>query len=347
LNGINITTVTRDDQGNIIPPSQRFQPTEEDIRYETIRSITGWIVNPYDGKLRWEIPDNEAKFINRDNRNIWVKDRRDINTVQGAKIEDVLDHPQLFEAYPELKGTRVSVSTVALGSDAVVGYYDKNPTSTRPHFSVTAKNLTNAMSGLLHEIQHWIQDKEGFSRGTSPQAFSSAPEIYRKWLGRRELMDLSKELGVSPIEAVERYRDLDEYEERKLDAELWRQDPEMMSDETINKNLKYFRNRGKTDMFTAYERTAGEIESRDVQSRMKMTPEQRKAIAPYTSENINPDDVVVMGGEGGVSRLIRMPRSAGMAPKAVTTKLESLGFGRGGIVSVVNQPDASFEGRTI
>jgi hypothetical protein len=44
---------------------------------------------------------------------------------------------------------------------------------------------------------------------------------------------------------------------------------------------------------------------------------------------------------------IQMPRPAGMESEAVTTKLESLGFGRGGIVSVVNEPDASFEGRTI
>jgi hypothetical protein len=44
---------------------------------------------------------------------------------------------------------------------------------------------------------------------------------------------------------------------------------------------------------------------------------------------------------------IQMPRPAGMEPEAVATKLESLGFGRGGIVSVVNEPDASFEGRTI
>jgi hypothetical protein len=44
---------------------------------------------------------------------------------------------------------------------------------------------------------------------------------------------------------------------------------------------------------------------------------------------------------------IQMPRPAGMKPEAVTAKLESLGFGRGGIVSVVNEPDASFEGRTI
>jgi hypothetical protein len=44
---------------------------------------------------------------------------------------------------------------------------------------------------------------------------------------------------------------------------------------------------------------------------------------------------------------IQMPRPAGMETEAVTTKLESLGFGRGGIVSVVNEPNASFEGRTI
>ncbi|NBW23160.1 MAG: hypothetical protein EBR82_85975, partial [Caulobacteraceae bacterium] len=365
LNGINITTVTRDDQGNIIPPSQRFQPTEEDIRYsyagvaanipqfmrdslsvaqamaakgedaETIRSITGWIVNPYDGKLRWEIPDNEAKiwptaqreeasalqtmlslpdtqesFENlraffgwkqyqekRDTQSAyeiiidWVNEtnKKELDTAtkesrglpiseiikksaelerkkqeRNQKLNDfyggptavdntnrklnriplsyILDHPALFEAYPEIAWIPVSFNASDIDIDSV-GLYDpiQNIIALNPAtISNELQNPRKTLSTILHEVQHWIQSKEGFSTGASPQAFRNAPELYQSWLGRRELMDLSKELGVSPIEAAEQYRGLSEYEDRKRDAELWQRDPDMMTDETINRNLKYF-----------------------------------------------------------------------------------------------------------
>ena len=230
-----------------------------------------------------------------------------------------------------------------------VGSYDniQNIISLNPTFISRAEELQDArktVSTILHEIQHWIQNKEGFAVGASPMAFRNAPELYQNWLGRRELMDLSKELGVTPTEAVEQYRGLSEYEDRKKDAELWQQDPDMMTDETINRNLKYFKNRGKTDMFTAYERTAGEIEARDVQARMDMTPKQRKSAAPYSSENISPEDAVIMGGEGGVAAL---RPTIGMTTDAVRARLEALGFGVEGMIRIVEDPQAAFEGRTI
>ncbi|NBW15197.1 MAG: hypothetical protein EBR82_45075, partial [Caulobacteraceae bacterium] len=64
--------------------------------------------------------------------------------------------------------------------------------------------------------------------------------------------------------------------------------------------------------------------------------------------NITPEMRRIIEEEGQALFSLQMPsKVAGMETEAVTTKLESLGFGRGGIVSVVNEPDASFEGRTI
>jgi len=69
---------------------------------------------------------------------------------------------------------------------------------------------------------------------------------------------------------------------------------------------------------------------------------------PIWRVSITPEMRRIIEEEGQALFSLQMPsRIAGMEPEAVTTKLESLGFGRGGIVSVVNEPDASFEGRTI
>jgi hypothetical protein len=81
------------------------------------------------------------------------------------------------------------------------------------------------------------------------------------------------------------------------------------------------------------------------------SPNQIKSADPVTFDdqgNIIPPSQRFQPTEEDIRyKRIEMPRPAGMEPEAVATKLESLGFGRGGIVSVVNQPDASFEGRTI
>jgi hypothetical protein len=49
-----------------------------------------------------------------------------------------------------------------------------------------------------------------------------------------------------------------------------------------------------------YNRVAGEVEARDVQSRADFTPEQRAATAPYTSQGIAPEDMIVLNRGGGV-----------------------------------------------
>jgi GNAT superfamily N-acetyltransferase len=73
-----------------------------------------------------------------------------------------------------------------------------------------------------------------------------------------------------------------------------------------------------------------------------------KGTTPIWRVNITPEMRRIIEEEGQALFSLQMPsRIAGMEPEAVTTKLESLGFGRGGIVSVVNEPNASFEGRTI
>jgi hypothetical protein len=56
---------------------------------------------------------------------------------------------------------------------------------------------------------------------------------------------------------------------------------------------------GKETDFDRYLRVAGEYEARDVQARQNLTPEQRKATAPYSSENIAEEDAIVMFGSAG------------------------------------------------
>lgn len=93
------------------------------------------------------------------------------------KMSEIFSSPDLFGAYPELADMTVYITGILFGYDTVAFYSSNDKTITlNERFvtqyilnklgleSVRAEDMRNS---LLHEIQHYIQDVEGFSRGTS------------------------------------------------------------------------------------------------------------------------------------------------------------------------------------
>jgi hypothetical protein len=78
-------------------------------------------------------------------------------------------------------------------------------------------------------------------------------------------------------------------------ADRWRTPEELLAKEAeLLKEIESI----DFDGSESYNRTAGEIEARDVQARANMTPEQLAATAPYSSENIAPETAIVMFQKG-------------------------------------------------
>lgn len=50
---------------------------------------------------------------------------------------------------------------------------------------------------------------------------------------------------------------------------------------------------GEFDPFDAYRRLSGEVEARNVQTRMNMTPEERRANPPYRTRDVDEDDIIM------------------------------------------------------
>ncbi|MGI8425032.1 MAG: LPD1 domain-containing protein, partial [Actinomycetota bacterium] len=130
---------------------------DQGVPMEEIRKTTGWFRGK-DMLWRWELSDKDAK----------LKDGWD---GYGGTIGEALDHPTLFENYPSLAGIDPDYGITL--PDNVNGGYDAknnsivlNPTLAKPQ----------ALSTILHELQHAVQFIEGFARGGSPtdQAFISA-----------------------------------------------------------------------------------------------------------------------------------------------------------------------------
>jgi hypothetical protein len=231
---------------------------------ETIRTVTGWFPGKYDGKMRWEVPDEGAEIGKAFGMD--AQDRDEIT----APLAQVLWHDALYKAYPEARTMKVQWKRgQAFQRSGSFNHSDQT-------IKVEADTLKDALSVILHEVQHWIQQQEGFAQGSSSNASDFTKPL------TAEIKRL-KAIGTPEAKASA----------RKLDSE--RMDLYLSPDKVAS----------------AYRRTAGEIESRDIQARRSLTAEQRKATAPYSSENIAAEDAIVLMEQDGPQMSVELPE--GMA----------------------------------
>lgn len=106
----------------------------------------------YDEKERFEIDDSKAKMLPQAENKETFTD----------KLENVIEYPELFRNYPDFK----SIDVIVTKSLNMGGGYNSDANS----IVLSANNVpSEQLSILLHEIQHAIQVKEDFARGSSTQ----------------------------------------------------------------------------------------------------------------------------------------------------------------------------------
>lgn len=212
-------------------------------------------------------------------------------------LGELVDAPKLFEAYPQLKDVRLAFADLEDGE--------------RGHFSsgdntiVLSEKLRGAPEDtLVHEIQHAIQDVEGFASGASPEYWArreyASGDLVTERLQReydRTLNRLSSADQNQYIRYMELERELDRLflsdensEDGKRYAKLEAEQDALY--EALYPN-QWFRDlldlsRRMTDApgeyLRMYENTAGEIEARDAASRRRMTAEERRATMPKMAD---------------------------------------------------------------
>lgn len=124
---------------------------------------TGMGIGP-DGKLRFEIPDTDARLIPEPDM---------LQEGDVYQVKNILSHPKLYEFYPDLANKEIRI----------VDYPDK-PMSfgAYNHDTQTIELNKSSMpfidddrvamiSGLLHESQHYAQQIEKFLLGTNKNKF--------------------------------------------------------------------------------------------------------------------------------------------------------------------------------
>lgn len=187
-----------------------------------------------DGKLRQEISDQSAKLtLGRGTPDVY-------GAIEAKTFEGALKHQQLKRAYPELN----EVTFLNYPKEDYLG----------ANFNASDRVITMGRDAMepqrgvaLHELQHAIQENEGFARGGNMGQFTD----YTGALKRARLND-----GFDPVTGD--------------------------FDFVIKDRIKRF----GADPFDAYRRLAGEAEARAVEKRRNLTPDQRRATFPEESYDV-------------------------------------------------------------
>ena len=270
---------------------QRLEAGED---AETVRQETGWHKGA-DGKWRFEISDADAKYIGKEAMEQAAEN--DPYKMAEMRLEEVLDHPALFAAYPGLR----DVSVAYEASSAADGdlYYGANYNA-EDNVITIGNGLDEAtqLSALLHEIQHGIQNIEGFATGGNEdsrsdvmQAVSQQRSLWADVYAVRRDLDAGKKLETVLAE-------WQDFLDAQPSAEALRiaQDPELetavalQNMETLERQYAQLRNEGRGD---TYRRLAGEVEARNTQARQGMNDAQRRATPPSQTADVADSDVIV------------------------------------------------------
>lgn len=170
-------------------------------------------------------------------------------------LPEVLDHPDLYEAYPWLKDTKV----IQERNPPYAGVADKDTNSIRLH-----QDYAQNKSVMLHELQHLIQGHEGFAAGGAPAhnfALRFDEDVEKAAL---ENFDIYHKKGLWSKE------DLATYDRNHKILQL----------DALRRAAAVEKSREN------YERLAGEVESRNTQSRMGLNKEERALAPPESTEDV-------------------------------------------------------------
>ena len=157
---------------------ERAKNGEDFHQGSDVHKETGWFVGP-DNTWRKEISDHESSSTYP------AGVFREPSTPAGhtpKELDQVLDHPELFNLYPELRDVKVTFDNTGDGS---YGSWKRDKRTINLNTEVLG-NADKAHDTLLHEVQHAIQDAEGFSRGGNEStALMNLSTSHAKILGNK------------------------------------------------------------------------------------------------------------------------------------------------------------------
>jgi hypothetical protein len=208
------------------------------------------------------------------------------NQLYKTTVEDVFMHNRLKDAYPELMAIESQMERKGSSSKGSLAFDPK----TGEQIIHVRRNLTpeEARSTMLHELQHGVQEAEGFAAGGSPEMMD---KLIGQAKDRAFLIKQTDEYKVANKELTKLY---DDFFTNKVNVN----DAKIAEEELLNKYpiLNEFRDAISTvnnlgdNPREAYGRLMGEAEARLTQTRRNLSNAERKQFFPFElqDEKLNP-----------------------------------------------------------
>lgn len=194
---------------------------EKHLKDKFIWALTGWNLDNIDGNWKYEIADATLK-----------KDAK-IKIGEDYKLKDCVDAKELFKAYPQLKDYEFSIIDMSKSNlgENIKGMYAPSDNGGYGFYLNKNNSAEQMKETLAHEIQHAIQEIEGFASGSSKLFYKENGKILGKDISDKKAYDM-------------------------------------------------------------YKNTAGEVESRNVANRTKMSALERKMNRPNATRDIADKDII-------------------------------------------------------
>ncbi len=306
-----------------------------------IKFATGW-ERGKDGQWRYEIPDadvdmykwykdalldasrrekalyHEYKELLQNNlqdqaikkKQEWENFANSNVTGLTATLEEIIGKDnELFKYYPQLRKMEVKFGGL-MGAAGGYNTEEKN-IKINPNefnrFNEKSLNNENAYGTLIHEIQHAVQDIEGFSTGgnlesaVTPEGLKNITEKKAEQLNiLKKEYDADKRILDSP-EFAEYAQLAGLTPERYREQLLSKMDRLAYDIDKIDGQIKRIQKTGtvsRTDAMDYYRSISGEVEARNATRRMNYTDEERMTHTAEESEDIPRDKQVVVVDNG-------------------------------------------------
>jgi hypothetical protein len=219
---------------------------------------TGWEKGT-DGKWKYDMLEGDAKIVSE----------------KSGKLKDVMHYPELLAKYP--KAGDIKIDFVKTDNPRYGGGFSKEKNTISVNSNLKGEELRSA---VIHEIQHWIQVKEGFSGGANPMGIRGF--LLQKALGKYE----------AESEVGKLIRHIKDFLNKEVSTPK--------DESNIKEEMARLRTLLKKSDFELYQSIAGEVEARNVQNRLDLSPEERKSKTLQETEDIGRDEqIVLFQGEQG------------------------------------------------
>lgn len=239
------------------------QMEKKGAKPQEIWQTTGTVKGP-DGAWRQEISDAKSTIVPQQKKALdWLSEPGPSEYPVGS-INDLIQHQEVFKAYPELSNIRASLRKGESASYFPNDGFNERIISPALVRQGELANPQATRSSTLHELQHAIQQREQFASGGSADDFAFM---------RDEAMEKIKQLNANMSDIAQKLdnKSLSE-QEKQLLLTQYQQSVSERSDLVPLATL---------DPRQAYGNLMGEAEARLTQRRMDLSPEQRMQNFPF------------------------------------------------------------------